>query len=222
MFKNKLIIGAIVGTAALGISGAAMAYGGAFTEPVTAETDAGFFLGGEAGYGLSHWDNLENTVNGYVVSRENGFAGRVYGGYMFNKNFDVELGWTYLPSSVRMTAPGGAPSQKIDNWAVDGSARLSQEIQDGFGIYGLLGLHWMRSKDVFFFNTAPTITQKSNDTVNVTFGAGVYYAVNPNINITAGWRYYRGHAKVKNQYQPSMDAFMAGATYRFPMDIFNV
>lgn len=118
--------------------------------------------GGYAGLKLG---SAEKSVSG--TSERNGAFG-VFGGYSFNPNVAVEVGYTDLG-----TAASGII--KFTTW--DFSAVGTFPVNQQFSIYGKLGL-------------ASTKEEALGDSATrsaATYGLGGQFNVNPNVGIRLGW-----------------------------------
>lgn len=231
MSRIKFLVGTIAAAAAVGMSSAALANGGSY-EPdygtpasVGSDNGAGFYLGLQGGYALTHWKNIGTRGVDLSVSRSNGFAGRVFGGYAFNKYLGFEAGWTYLPSRVKIKESDNlSSSTTTKNWAADGSFVLTVPVAQQFGVYSKIGLGYLHSRDAIrLLDTDVTTLLKkgTHSSWNVTFGAGGYYDITPQIRATLGWRRFEGSPELNNKYQPNPDVFLVGLQYRFPYDVFG-
>lgn len=221
----KNLMKTAAGVAILGLSSVALAGGGGMAPPVD---DTGWYIGGALGFGLSHWDNLVNGDPGNTtfvrVGKEDDFVARAVVGYNFNRHYSAEFGYTYLPSSVNMpdaSAAAGHNVGKVRNWALDLSGKLSAPVMDQVGVFGRLGINYLRTTLTSRLGqpgASPLVggaTRIRN--WNVTYGAGVYYDYSPQLRFNAEWQRFHGKSKVYNtKYQPFMDAFTLGVSYRLP------
>lgn len=228
MFQKKLISSAIA-VAALGLSSIALANGGGYgAAPVAAApapapmvaNDQSFYLGIGAGYADTHWDNMVNgtTVSGLSV-KDNGFAGRVFGGYNFNRFLAIEAGWTYLPKAKYQVA--GVTTNTLKNYAVDLDGKVTAPLVEGFGVYGKLGVGYLHTK-----GTLSTTFGNTNSISHVgpVVGAGVSYHVTPNLVGDLGWTRYSGDGKIDAststyKYQPNPDVVLLSVAYEFPANM---
>lgn len=232
---KKLLVG--LAGAAVVLSGAAFANGGSaadsgYAAPMAAsdsDNGSGIYLGVNAGYGLTHWRNVQGdslnaapsvTLN---VSNTDGFAGGALLGYQFNKNFGLEGAWEYLPSNVSVTPFTSGSSLKVKNWAADFAAVLSAPIQDKFGLFGKLGVGYLRSNNAPTLNTATqtSVTGQNLGSWNIAVGAGAYYDITSQVRASLAWQRYEGHTMINGKYQPNPDLFLAGLQYRFGSDLFG-
>jgi len=235
MVKRQIVIRAI-GAAALALSGIAFAMGGGYETPSTAfadtgDTGAGFYLKGQVGYGLSHWDYTDhqsalitnnNLFNSLVVTNENGFTGRVGAGYAFNRYLGIEGGWTYLPSTdvrFKSRTDGSLQATARDSWAVDLSAVMSVPLYKGFGTYGSVGIDYVNTE---MRGNAATVPHGTISNIGVVFGAGLFYDIpSTTVRLLAGWNRFGGNGNISTKYQPDRDIFTAGISYRLPFDMFD-
>lgn len=210
----KNVIKTAVSVSALVLSSAAFAGGGGF---VAATDDSGWYIGGNVGFGLSHWDNIDDlTFSGVSVraGKENNFAARAKVGYDFNHHFGAEFGYTFLPYSVTLNSTG-----KIRNWALDLSGKMYAPVVGQFGVLATLGVNYLRSS---FRNQLGTLVSSAGGTTrvsnwNVTYGAGLYYDYDATWRVTGEWQRFNGKAQIVNRkYQPFMDAFTIGISYKIP------
>ena len=206
----KKMLKTAAGVAAFGLSTIALAGGGGMAAP----DDAGWYVGGGLGFGLSHWDNIETGAAATAVGKEDDFAARVYGGYNFNRTYAVEFGWTYLPSNVTV---GGAPD--LRNWAIDFSGKLRAPLMDQIGVFARLGVNYLKTTARGTLATASPLFGGATTVrnFNVTYGAGVYYDYSPQLRFTGEWQRFHGKSNFNDlKYQPFMDAFTVNVTYRLP------
>jgi len=222
MLNKKIFLGVIAGMAALGFSSMTFANGDVGMAPTyipthVEDTDAaGIYLGVQGGYALTHWDNIEPLfAPGSSIDDGDGFAGRAYMGYAFNKYFAVEGGWTYLPSVDVNVA--GMKVTSIDNWAVDLVAKLMVPFDDQFGLFTTIGGNYFRSDDSLMFFTTGAVHDTEN--FNVTYGGGAYYNITPNFSLDVAWKRFDGHPRITDDYQPNPDLFTIGVAYKFPISL---
>jgi len=232
-----------VGVAALGLSVVALAGGGGEVLP-----EKGWYVGGQLGFGLTHWDNVNipamtpdlgffnvlfGNITGIQVAKENGFAGRLHVGYYFNEHYSAEFGWTYLPSRVTV---GGVGS--IRNWAIDLSGKMYVPLPrveqmpylEQMGLFARLGINYLRSQARGHLTTTMGLPtwggidcHGRTSNWNVTYGVGAYYDYNYRTRFTLEWQRFHGKSRVFDpKYQPYMDAFTVGVSYRLPENLLVV
>ena len=188
-----------IGVMALGFCSGALA-SGAYAPPAPAAPawNPGVYLGVQAGYGMTYWDNVAGTKD------EDGLAGRAYLGYDFHPNFAIEAGYTMWFTEPKV---GGV---KYDYpWAIDLVGKIKAHVIDQFGLYAKLGV------DYLYQGKKPV---GSKDAFNVVYGAGAFYDFTPNISADISWTRYGGDPKASsNDYIPYMDLFAIGVQYKFDL-----
>jgi OOP family OmpA-OmpF porin len=135
-------------------------------------------------------------------------AWRIFGGYQFNRNFALELGYADF-GEVRASGPGGTVSAEATAFDLVGVGLLP--IVDRFSIYGKLGLY--RAETEARANTAlltGTFEEKNND---LTFGFGARYDLG-NVGLFAQWQRYVdvGGGDIG---EDDVDVISLGALFRF-------
>lgn len=204
--KKFLVVSAI---AALGLSSVAFAGGIPEEMPMTpAASDAGFYLGLEAGWGLTNWKDTGNAWtydNTISVDKDNGFTGRVFLGYDFTRYTAIEAGYSYFFNKADVTAVNFTITS-IKTSAIDLMGKIKAPIVDNFDLFAKLGGAYLMSRSNGNLNT-----------VCLAFGAGADYYITPNVIANLEWLRFAGHPKFDNDYQPNTDAFMIGLRYKFDM-----
>ena len=199
-----------IGVAALGLSPLAFANGTVGYAPAAAPAfTPGVYLGVQAGYGMTNWDNIDHAFGGtgstkVSVKDEDGFAGRLFVGYDFHPNFAVETGYT-----MWFTEPKIAGLKGDYPWAIDLVGKIKALVVDNFGLYAKLG------GDYLYDNTK--ISGHDKDTFNVVYGAGAYYDITPNITADLSWTRFNGDTNWDSHYMPDMDLFALGVSYKFDL-----
>jgi len=188
-----------IGVMALGFCSGALASGVQYAPPAPAAPawNPGVYLGLQAGYGMTYWDNIG-------AKDEDGFAGRVYLGYDFHPNFAIEAGYT-----MWFTEPKWGSAKGDYPWAIDLVGKIKAHVIDQFGLYAKLGVDYLYSK-------VPVTNNKDN--FNVVYGAGAYYDFTPNISADISWTRYGGNSDLtSSDYMPYMDLFALGVQYKFDL-----
>jgi OOP family OmpA-OmpF porin len=189
---KKLFIGVV----ALGLSPLALAGG----PPPAPAFNPGVYLGVQAGYGMTHWDDFF----GSAIKDEDGFAGRLFVGYDFHPNFAIEAGYTMWFTKPKLL---GA---KFDYpWAIDLVGKIKAHVVDNFGLYAKAG------GDYIYQDFGSTIGGHA-DNFNVVYGVGAFYDITPNINVDLSWTRYHGDQDLTDSDRmPFMDLFALGFSYKF-------
>jgi opacity protein-like surface antigen len=197
-----------VGVIALGLSPLALASG--YMPPPADTWEPGVYAGLEAGYGMTNWDSKEKLVNflGIDVSDVDAFAGRVYLGYDFHKNFAVEAGYSYFFNNPSATFRGVEREFYGNTWAIDLMGVIKANVVDNFGLFAKLGVNYLQTNDKNNF-------YDEVHNFNVAYGAGAYYDITKNVTMDISWLRYNGDQKIDKDYQPYADKFTIGVRYKF-------
>jgi OOP family OmpA-OmpF porin len=123
---------------------------------------------------------------------------RLLGGYQVNRNFAAELGYHDL-GQVNIN---GSPSGDTTAWELVGVGRIP--INEQLAGYGKLGFYRGEAKGVGG-------DERTND---LTFGAGVEYAITRNVSARGEWQRYRDFGASSGR-TTDVDVFTIGAVYRF-------
>ena len=194
MKKSK----ARLGLAVLGFSAAL-----AFTVPAAAQ-DAGFYAG--LSLGQSKADDACTGVSGPGVSCDDkDTAWKILGGYQFNRNFAVELGYTDLGE---VSATDGVDTVSIESTAFELVALGMMPIADKFSVYGKIGVYRGETDA-----SAPGISISESNT-DLTFGIGVRYDFTRNLGVRAEWQKYTdvGGGDIG---EADVDVISVGVIWRF-------
>lgn len=223
--KKLLVVSAV---AVLGLTSAAFA-GGLPEEmpaaPVAASVnDSGIYLGLNAGYGLTHLNDLANSsiegVNTTGVHKDNGLVGRVFAGYDINRYFAVEGGYSYFFNKANLdfvtTTQGhhnriktvSGNSGDIKTMAFDLMGKIKAPVCDSFDLYAKLGGSYLMSRIDGLGN---------NNNFNLAYGAGADYSITPDVIVSLDWLRLNGSAKLNGNYQPNADLLMVGLRYKFDL-----
>jgi OOP family OmpA-OmpF porin len=133
----------------------------AFVVAPAVAADTGFYAGIKLG-------SSDKSVGG--VSERNSAFG-VFGGYSFNPNVAVEVGYTDL---------GTAGAGIVKFTSLDVSAVGTFPINQQFSVYGKLGLASTKEEALGLSGTRSAAT----------YGLGGQFNVNPNVGIRLGWEHY--------------------------------
>ena len=218
--KKTLLISAV----ALGLSSVALANGGIAAAPVatatvTSDFTPGIYVGIQGGYadaGIKAVEGLSNEENKYSVSKNDGLAGRIFAGYDFHKYFAVEAGYfLYGPKTEK--ANNGVKIVDIRTQAFDLVGKIKAPIMDNFGLYAKAGVGYLMQK------YDSKIAGVSGDNVNkfdLVYGFGGYYTFADNWTVDAGYtRYNSGHTKADKDWQPVVDFYSVGISYKFNLPV---
>jgi OOP family OmpA-OmpF porin len=173
-------------------------------------TIPGFYILGQIGSGNTHaeaTDAAALSIDGRIV-----FTGRVAGGYQFNQNLALEVGYTQF-SDVKFSGVGGVPGQNVSlrEKAVDFMAKPLLPLSNNFNVYAKLGLAYFKA------DGSTTVNGKSylgySDSWDPAFGLGLSYDITPNVLVDLAWT--RLQSVGGNNSIPSADFYSIGIAYYF-------
>lgn len=217
--KKLLVVSAV---AVLGLSSA---FAGGLPEempvaPVAAvSNDTGVYLGLQGGFGMTHWKNLENTMEGKLksVHKDNGIVSRVFAGYDINRYFAIESGYSYFFNKVNFDAVNKAgkvvKTGDTKTMAFDLMGKGKLPVVDSFDLYAKLGVNYLMTRT----NKTDDKASKNTNNFNLAYGVGADYSITPNIIANVEWLRLNGNAKLNDKYQPNVDAFLIGLRYKFDL-----
>ncbi len=214
----------LVGLVTLTFGALAFASGDNYIEPPAISNGyaPGIYIGAQAGYGMTNWDNIEQTIDfmgvdiGPKVSGSNAFAGRVFVGYDFHPNFAIEAGYTQFFNNTKIDVLGTTVSNPRNDYAIDLVGKLKANIVDNFGLYTKLGVDYMHvDMEVKGLDPALAMQPNQESTFNVVYGAGAFYDITSNLTADLSWTRFNGDPKLSNDYIPAHDLFAVGVFWKF-------
>ena len=164
--------------------------------------DSGWLVGGSVGQ-----SKIKVDCSGASCD-DTDTAFRVFGGYNFNKNFGVELGYADL-GKVTVTAPGISGDIKSSAWDLMAVGTLP--IADKFSVYGKLGMYRAETKTSASISGLGSGSEKDNNS-DVTYAIGGGYDFNKNLGVRVEWQRY---SKVGNDDGADVDVYGIAVVYRF-------
>ena len=186
---------------------------------VTEASDAGIYLGLNAGGGFTNWKDCDGNDFGdpdggsvKSVGGDNGLVGRAFLGYDINKYFATEVGYSYFfnKPNVAMTDRSGksavVSSGDIKTQAFDLYGKGKLPVFDTVDLYTKVGIGYLMSNQGEW--------GKFNNT-NLAFGIGADYKFTRNFIINIEWSRIAGYSSMNNKYIPNTYAAMAGLRYKF-------
>jgi opacity protein-like surface antigen len=188
-------------------------------------SDAGFYLGVEGGYGNTNWKNYDMAnLAGVSTKDDNGAVGRAFLGFDINKYFAIEGGYTYFFNRPKFTL--GTLENKVKktqsyDCMIKGKIPVSQD----FDFFGKIGVNYLVSTFDTDTYVSATPNQKlivKRSSYNVGFGAGLDYSITPNLILDFEWLRFNGDAKCSypssdSNFQPHTDMFMIGLRYKIDL-----
>ena len=179
---------------------------------------SGIYLGGSLGRS-QYKDTCKNL---FIPCEDQDTAWRFFGGYQFNRNWALELGYgDFGEATASGPIPaGGSAAMKQHSYAFDLSGIGSLYLTERLSLFGRLGLYMGRTtRDVEFSNFPAVNDSKTNS--GFTFGAGLAYNLG-RLGVRAEWQRYDNIGTNQNsaiQGQPSgtdeVDVFSLGLLIRF-------
>mgnify|MGYP001158814762 FL=1 len=152
--------------------------------------------------------------------RDNAY--RVFGGYQFNRNFGLELGFFNLGKYhfQATTSPAGVLNGEMKVQGVNLDAVVALPLGDRFSLLGRVGAQYAKTRNSFNGSGAVAISNPSpsDRQLNYKVGAGLQYAFNPNLLMRLEAEQYRvrdalgGHARVQALMVSLVVPFGSGAT----------
>jgi OOP family OmpA-OmpF porin len=135
-------------------------------------------------------------------------AWRFFGGYQFNRNLGVELGYANLGAA----GAGGPPEARFEAnaWDLVGVATIALTPQFSFLLKG--GAY---HSDVDVRGTFGTVTGNGSDkNTGLTWGAGAQYLFNRNLGVRLEYQNYNGVGGSRTG-EDDVSTFMAGVLWKF-------
>ena len=135
---------------------------------------------------------------------------KIFGGYQFNRNFALELGYADL-GEVKASGPGGTATIEVTAFELVGVGMLP--LGNNFSLYGKVGLY--RAETELSVNTfLLTGTEKESNT-DLTFGIGAQFDVSKQFAIRAEWQRYQDVGGGDTIGESDIDVISIGALFRF-------
>jgi OOP family OmpA-OmpF porin len=189
------------GLAVLGAASAMLVAG-----PTLAQ-DVGWYVGATLGQSEAG-DTCSGVAGSGVSCDDKDTAWRILGGYQFNRNFAVELGYTDL-GEVSASGPGGNVS--VESTAFEVVAVGMMPIADKFSIYGKLGMYRAETDaDV----SVAGFSSASESNTDLTFGVGVRYDFARNLGVRAEYQKY-SDVGGGNIGEDDVDVISVGVIWKF-------
>ncbi len=150
----------------------------------------GLYLGGSVGKS----DVDESITSGLITSgsvdgKDTGY--KIFGGYQFNQNFGVEVGYVDLGKVTYSGFSGASPvtNGKVDVSGLSISAVGTLQLNPSFGLFGKIGiLDWkLKASDI---TGGVPFSDKATGS-DVAFGFGVSYKITRNVSARAEWERFK-------------------------------
>lgn len=170
----------------------------------------GFYILGQIGSGNTHAE--ASDANALAVDSKVVFTGRVAGGYLFNQNFALEVGYIRF-SDINFYNVGGVPGQNValTEKGIDFMAKPLLPLSNNFNIYGKVGLAYFKANGSTFVNGKSYLGY--SDGWDPVVGLGLSYDITPSVLIDLAWTRLQNVGG--NNSIPSADFYSVGAAYYF-------
>ncbi|MES2217038.1 MAG: outer membrane beta-barrel protein [Pseudomonadota bacterium] len=192
---------------------------------ITATANAalvGPYIGGALGWGDIHQTDIYNIKdNDNFKSKDDGLAGRVFGGIQFHPNVAAEMGYTKFTnatasSSISDTGFAESSDLTIKSYAVDLVAKLTLPLQNNFSLFAKGGAAYLNEQltetntETNLGVTTATQYNATDHKVFPTFGLGASYELNKNVTTDISWMHIQ---KVGDSNLRNTDFVGLGLTY---------
>ena len=173
-----------------------------------ARNDSGIYLGGSAGMS-QYSDVCERSA---VPCDETDGAFRVFFGYQFNRNWQLEIGGGHFGEATG-SGPvlGGTGSFKWESYAWDLTGLGHVYIAGGLSVFGRLGLYMGRTSVDQEFPGGTQHDGKTNS--GLTYGLGAAYTLG-HLGVRAEWQRY-DNIGTNTLGTAEVDLFSVGVLIRF-------
>jgi OOP family OmpA-OmpF porin len=161
--------------------------------------DSGWLVGGQVGQ-----SKIKVDCPAGLTCDDTDTAFRIFGGYNFNKNFGVELGYADLG---KVTVSGFGLSGDIKATAWDIMAVGTLPIHEKFDLYGKLGWYFADSK------ASGSIGGGSESNNDLTYAIGGAYNFNKNLAVRLEWQQYKSVGG--DNSNGDVDVIGVGVVYKF-------
>lgn len=173
--------------------------------PFTAQAQAAY-IGASAGNATHKLD-----VPGYLSANDDERGYKLYGGYHFNENFGVELGYSHLG---KLSGADGSDllndNAEYEGQSVYLAAIGTMPLTESFSVFGKAGLARNRVTITFIDNDAREETNKSS----LLLGLGAAYHFNPQVSVVFEYEHY-GKMYDDDIVTVKADMLSLGVRYQF-------
>ena len=202
--KNMKRVVKAVGT--MGLVGCAI-----LSSQLVVAADSGWLVGANLGVARAQIDDEQITarLQGYGLTLtsmqddERDYAGKIFGGYKFNRHFAVEGGYFNLGryGYDAVTSPAGTLSGRIKLQGLNIDAVGILPITEKFSAFGRVGVNYAEAKDNFVSTggvPASTDPSPSKRDTNYKLGLGLQYDFTKHVGMRGEWERYRINDGVGN------------------------
>jgi OOP family OmpA-OmpF porin len=154
------------------------------------QASAQAFVGGSIGQGDIDDEITSGLIDSGSVDGKD-TAWKIFGGYMFNKNFGVEAAYVDLGEVSYSGLFGGAPvtGGAVELTGFNISALGSYPINEQFSVFGKIGLFLWDAEASDTTGGVPFSAK--DDGTDVSFGVGLGYNFSRNLGVRAEWEMFK-------------------------------
>ena len=189
------------GFAVLSVASAMLVAAPAFAQ------DQGWYAGLHLGQATAK-DACDGVSGAGISCDDNDTMFRILGGYQFNKNLAVELGYNDMGE---VSASGGGITANIESKIWEVVAVGSWPFTPQFSAYGKLGMY---RGETDFSTNAPGVGNESESNTDLTYGIGVRWDFTKNLGVRAEYQIYKDLGG-GNIGESDVDAMSVGVIWKF-------
>ena len=169
--------------------------------------DQGWYAGLHLGQATAK-DACDGVSGAGISCDDNDTMFRILGGYQFNKNLAVELGYNDMGE---VSASGGGITANIESKIWEVVAVGSWPFTPQFSAYGKLGMY---RGETDFSTNAPGVGNESESNTDLTYGIGVRWDFTKNLGVRAEYQIYKDLGG-GNIGESDVDAMSVGVIWKF-------
>lgn len=179
-----------------------------FVGPVFAQ-DAGFYIGAALGQA-----QIDVDCTGASTCDDKDSNWKILGGYQFNKNFAVELGYTDLGESsfAGSLPPFGTVTATLESTAWELVAVGILPLADRFSVYGKIGMYRAETDFSGSVSGLGSVSESDSNT-DLTFGIGVRFDFTKNLGVRGEWQRYSDVGP--SDLESDLDVISVGVIWKF-------
>ena len=150
------------------------------------------YFGGTAGYAWNGWAIFNIPSVDATVSGQRAFAYGGFAGYQIMKYLGIQAEYNRLSGQAKLTA-NGELHYAIETQIFAGMVRLQLPRFKGIGLFTKIGPNYLHSK---LIGKDGVSQSKTISTVNVAYGFGLDYSINPKFLVGVSWTRYMGSQRI--------------------------
>ncbi|HWM42885.1 MAG TPA: outer membrane beta-barrel protein [Burkholderiales bacterium] len=155
----------------------------------------GGYIGGSIGQSDIDDEITSGLINGSQSVDGKDTAWKIFGGFMFNRHFGLEVGYVDLGEvSYSGTTDAFGPIEpvtdgKVEVWGLNISAIGALPVTEQFSVFGKLGLFFWDAEANDTTGGLPFSAQ--DDGADLSFGVGLSYNFTRNLGVRAEWEMFQ-------------------------------